>query len=104
MPIQNYNKARADAMAANLRRIAEMLDRGEIQYVATLALLSQSGAHAHGYALEQHVDVIEEIGIGTYLMKLGALRDFFLTAENQLMEIGMATVQDLTNRSDEPRS
>lgn len=90
-----YDKDQADRTASDLRKIADAIDRGEVKYVAMLTVFTIEGARRRRYIMEQISAFIESIGIGEYVLTLGALRDFYLEAEAALLSYG--------RREDEPK-
>lgn len=91
-----YDQASADASAQQLRQIADAIEKREVKYVALLTVFTLDGARERAHVMEQFAEFIESIGPGEYMLVLGALRDFYLTAEAALLDRGAQIVDQLT--------
>lgn len=83
---------KAAELASILRRLADEVDRGHVKAFFGTLVHSLEGAKHHGYALEHVRQLVDTIGIGEYLLLLGALRDGYIDNEAWLMERSDATV------------
>lgn len=95
-----YDQDAADTAAVRLRLIADAIQRREVKYVALLAVFTLDGAREHGHVLQQLTSFIESVGPGEYMLLLGALRDFYMTAESLLIDRGAQTAGRLTGEGE----
>ena len=83
--IVHVRDAEAQARAAHyLRTLLDAVERGEVMYVGATAMLTLEGAKAHGCCALDLNERIETMGLGEFFLVLGKLRDFYLTAEDEL--------------------
>jgi hypothetical protein len=83
---------KAALLAKTLRTLADEVERGHVKAFFGTLVYSLEGAKHHGYVLEHVRQLVDTVGIGEYLLLLGALRDGFLENESWLMNLGNETV------------